>query len=50
MSGDVCLREDEKLDELFNGRIRIIQKKEGYRFSLDAILLSHFAARLPPHP
>jgi len=39
--------EDEKLDELFDGRIRIIQKKAGYRFSLDAVLLAHFAARIP---
>jgi len=41
------VREDEKLDELFDGRIRIIQKKAGYRFSLDAILLAHFASRIP---
>jgi len=47
METDSCIREDEKLDELFDGRIRIIQKKAGYRFSLDAILLAHFAARLP---
>ena len=44
---DSRVREDEKLDELFDGRIRIIQKKAGYRFSLDAILLAHFAARIP---
>ncbi len=47
MEMDSCIREDETLDELFDGRIRIIQKKAGYRFSLDAILLAHFAARLP---
>jgi len=41
------IREDEKLDELFGGRIRIIQKKAGYRFSLDAVLLAHFAALIP---
>jgi tRNA1Val (adenine37-N6)-methyltransferase len=47
MEMDRCIREDEKLDELFDGRIRIIQKKSGYRFSLDAVLLAHFAARIP---
>lgn len=41
------LHEDEKLDELFDGRVRIIQKKTGYRFSLDAVLLAHFAALIP---
>jgi tRNA1Val (adenine37-N6)-methyltransferase len=34
---------DESIDEILNGRMRIIQKKNGYRFSLDSILLSHFA-------
>jgi tRNA1Val (adenine37-N6)-methyltransferase len=47
MEMDRCIREDEKLDELFDGRIRVIQKKTGYRFSLDAVLLAHFAARIP---
>jgi tRNA1Val (adenine37-N6)-methyltransferase len=30
------------LDEILDGRLRIFQKKKGYRFSLDAILLAHF--------
>jgi tRNA1Val (adenine37-N6)-methyltransferase len=47
METDRCIRDDEKLDELFDGRIRVIQKKTGYRFSLDAVLLAHFAARIP---
>ncbi len=33
---------DESLDTLFQGRLAIIQRKRGYRFSLDAILLAHF--------
>ena len=33
---------DETLDALFNGRLQILQKKKGYRFSVDAILLSQF--------
>jgi tRNA1(Val) A37 N6-methylase TrmN6 len=41
---EISLTEDEKLDELFNGRLKIIQKIEGYRFSLDALLLAHFSS------
>ncbi|OGQ05016.1 MAG: hypothetical protein A2026_05230 [Deltaproteobacteria bacterium RBG_19FT_COMBO_46_12] len=33
---------DETLDAFFNGEVQIIQKKKGYRFSVDAILLSQF--------
>jgi len=33
---------DETLDIFFNGKLQIIQKKRGYRFSVDAILLSQF--------
>src|SRR4030043_1940400 len=33
---------DETLDMFFNGKLRIIQKKKGYRFSMDAVLLSQF--------
>ncbi|MCF8054740.1 MAG: methyltransferase [Deltaproteobacteria bacterium] len=36
------LNEDETLDGIGSGAIRIIQKKNGYRFSLDAILLASF--------
>lgn len=35
------LNQDETLDTIFQG-IKVIQKKRGYRFSLDAILLAHF--------
>lgn len=34
--------EDETLDSFYHGRILIIQKKRGYRFSLDAPLLADF--------
>jgi tRNA1Val (adenine37-N6)-methyltransferase len=30
------------LDEILDGRLRVFQKKRGYRFSVDAILLAHF--------
>ena len=43
------LQEGEELDQLFDGRLRIIQKKEGYRFSLDAILLAHFTSLIEAH-
>ncbi len=33
---------DETLEAFFNGKLRIIQKKKGYRFSVDAVLLSQF--------
>jgi tRNA1Val (adenine37-N6)-methyltransferase len=33
---------DETLDTFFNGKLQIIQKEKGYRFSLDAVLLSQF--------
>ncbi len=34
--------EDETLDSFYHGRIRLIQKKRGYRFSVDAPLLADF--------
>ena len=34
---------DETLDTFFNGRLQIVQKKKGYRFSVDAILLYQFS-------
>jgi tRNA1Val (adenine37-N6)-methyltransferase len=33
---------DETLDSFFNGTLKILQKKAGYRFSIDAVLLSQF--------
>lgn len=33
---------DETLDTFLNERIKVVQKKSGYRFSVDAILLSQF--------
>lgn len=34
------IREGETLDEVFQGRLKIIQPKKGYRFSIDAVLLT----------
>jgi tRNA1Val (adenine37-N6)-methyltransferase len=36
------LPDDETLDTFYRGRIRILQKKKGYRFSVDAPLLADF--------
>ncbi len=33
---------DETLDMFFNGKLQIIQKRKGYRFSMDTVLLSQF--------
>lgn len=33
---------NETLDTLFEGKIQVIQQKNGYRFSIDAVLLSGF--------
>jgi tRNA1Val (adenine37-N6)-methyltransferase len=37
------VREDESLDDLGIGGLKIIQKRQGYRFSLDPVLLCDFA-------
>lgn len=34
---------DEAIEELLRGSLKIIQKKRGYRFSIDAVLLAGFA-------
>jgi tRNA1Val (adenine37-N6)-methyltransferase len=36
------LSSDETLDPFFNGSLQVIQRKRGYRFSVDAVLLSQF--------
>ncbi|MHB9097029.1 MAG: tRNA1(Val) (adenine(37)-N6)-methyltransferase [Syntrophales bacterium] len=32
----------ETIDEILGGSLRIVQKRSGYRFSIDALLLAHF--------
>jgi tRNA1Val (adenine37-N6)-methyltransferase len=34
---------EETTDALFQGNIRLVQRRHGYRFSLDAVLLAYFA-------
>lgn len=38
------MTEEESLDEILDGRLRIFQHKTGYRFSLDSIMLAHFVS------
>lgn len=42
LRGDNLVREEESLDDLILGDLKVIQPRRGYRFSLDAILLAHF--------
>src|SRR4030042_2509992 len=46
-SHDLLLKPDESVDELMGGRLRLIQSKRGYRFSIDAVLLSQFVTVKP---
>lgn len=39
--------QEETLDTLFEGQLKILQKKYGYRFSIDALLLAHFSEPRP---
>jgi tRNA1Val (adenine37-N6)-methyltransferase len=36
--------EDETLDTILDGHLRLLQNKRGYRFTVDSILLSHFVS------
>ena len=39
---EIELRPQETIDDFMDGRLKLIQSKTGYRFSIDAILLSEF--------
>lgn len=41
---EVVVRPDERLQDLMRGPLRIIQKKSGFRYSIDALLLAAFTA------
>ena len=41
-SSDIPLQADESIDEFMHGRLRLIQPRCGYRFSIDAVLLAQF--------
>ncbi len=44
---EVVARADERLQDLMRGPLRIIQKKSGFRYSIDALLLAAFASFAP---
>lgn len=46
-SHEIVLRPDESIDSFMEGRLKLIQSKDGYRFSIDAILLSEFVTIRP---
>jgi len=46
-SSEIILRPDECMDRFLEGRLRLIQSKDGYRFSIDAILISDFVTIRP---
>jgi tRNA1Val (adenine37-N6)-methyltransferase len=39
---DSLILEDETVESLFGGRLKILQKKKGYRYTIDSVLLAHF--------
>ncbi|MDD5170060.1 MAG: methyltransferase [Syntrophales bacterium] len=41
-NGASLIREGETSDEILGGRLKVIQRKRGYRFSVDSLLLTHF--------
>lgn len=47
MDENLALLPDEDLSDLLCGGYRLIQKKRGFRFSIDAVLLAHFPALGP---
>lgn len=44
---NVELRPDETMDAFMDGRLHLIQSRDGYRFSVDALLLSEFVTIRP---
>jgi len=42
MAETSLIREDETLESLYGGRLQILQKKKGYRYTIDSVLLAHF--------
>jgi tRNA1Val (adenine37-N6)-methyltransferase len=38
----LLIKQDETLDDLIMGGLKIIQARQGYRFSVDSVILAHF--------
>lgn len=47
MENDIPVREHERIDQLHQGGLRILQSRRGFRFGMDAVLLAAFAAVRP---
>jgi tRNA1Val (adenine37-N6)-methyltransferase len=43
----MLLTEDEQIDAVLDGQLKIIQSRHGYRFSVDALLLADFISIMP---
>ncbi|TET93580.1 MAG: methyltransferase domain-containing protein [Desulfobacteraceae bacterium] len=41
---DLLIKADETIDSFLNGKLQIIQSRQGYRFSVDALLLAEFVS------
>lgn len=39
---ETLIREDETLESIYGGRLKVIQKKKGYRYTIDSVLLAGF--------
>ena len=44
---DLWIQENETLEDLQLGGLKLLQKKNGFRFGMDSVLLAHFAAIRP---
>lgn len=44
---ETIIRDDETLEDLQLGGLKLLQKKNGFRFGMDSVLLAHFAAIRP---
>jgi tRNA1Val (adenine37-N6)-methyltransferase len=42
LSYEHLIKAGETVDDILGGRLKILQKEKGYRFSLDSLLLAHF--------
>ena len=38
------MKANETIDSFLNGKLQIIQSRQGYRFSVDALLLAEFVS------
>lgn len=43
LPNNIALKEDEDLSPFIRGKVKIIQKKTGYRFNVDSLLIATFA-------